>query len=67
MKTVNTLRQERIPVVFPEVNANPKVLAQIARQSGAKVGKPLIADGAVISYQKMVMANVNSIVAGLKQ
>jgi len=66
VKTVNTLRQERIPVVFPEVNANPKVLAQIAKQSGAKVGKPLIADGSVISYQKMIMANVNNIVAGLK-
>lgn len=67
VESITTLRKERIPVVFPEVQANPKVLAQIAKQSGSTVAKPLIADGSVASYQNMIMANVKNIVAGLKQ
>ena len=64
--SIKQLRKEAIPTVFPEKTANPKVLAQIAKQSGAKVGKPLIADGAVKSYQAMIQSNVTNIVAGLK-
>ncbi len=63
---IQQLRKEAIPMVFPEQTANPKVLQQIAKQTGAKVGKPLIADGATRSYQSMIMSNVQSIVAGLK-
>lgn len=63
---IQQLRKEGIPMVFPEQTANPKVLAQIARQTGAKVGDPLIADGSTRSYQAMIMSNVNSIVGGLK-
>jgi zinc/manganese transport system substrate-binding protein len=65
-KSIQELRKEGIPMVFPEKTANPKVLSQIARQTGAKVGKPLIADGSVKSYQGMVLANVTNIVSGLK-
>ncbi len=53
-------------MVFPEQSANPKVLQQIARQSGAKVGKPLMADGSAMSYQAMIQTNVTNIVKGLK-
>jgi zinc/manganese transport system substrate-binding protein len=53
-------------MVFPEKSANPKVLQQIAQQTGAKVGQPLIADGSSASYQEMIEANVRHIVAGLK-
>jgi zinc/manganese transport system substrate-binding protein len=63
---IQQLRKEGIPMVFPEQTANPKVLAQIAKQTGAKVGDPLIADGSTRSYQAMIMSNVNSIVGGLK-
>ena len=63
---IKQLRKEAIPMVFPEQTANPKVLQQIAKQTGAKVGNPLIADGSTPSYQAMIMANVESIVAGLK-
>ena len=63
---IKQLRKEAIPMVFPEQTANPKVLQQIAKQTGAKVGNPLIADGSTSSYQAMIMANVESIVAGLK-
>lgn len=65
-KSILELRKERIPMVFPEQSANPKVLQQIAKQSGAKVGKPLIADGSTKSYQAMVQSNVTNIVKGLK-
>lgn len=65
-KSILELRKERIPMVFPESAANPKVLQQIAKQSGAKVGKPLIADGSTKSYQAMIQANVTNIVKGLK-
>ncbi len=65
-KSIQELRKEGIPMVFPEKTANPKVLQQIAKQSGAKVGKPLIADGSATSYQAMIQANVTNIVAGLK-
>jgi zinc/manganese transport system substrate-binding protein len=63
---IQQLRKEAIPMVFPEQTANPKVLRQIAKQTGAKVGNPLIADGSTPSYQAMIMANVESIVNGLK-
>ena len=64
--SIRQLQAEKIPTVFPEKSANPKILAQIAKQSGAKIGKPLIADGSVASYQKMIQENVTNIVAGLK-
>ncbi len=64
--TIQELRREGIPMVFPEKSANPKVLQQIAQQTGAKVGQPLIADGSSASYQAMIEANVRHIVAGLK-
>jgi len=64
--SIQELRKEAIPMVFPEQAANPKILAQIAKQTGAKVGKPLIADGSVKSYQAMIQSNVTNIVTGLK-
>lgn len=64
--SIEQLQIERIPVVFPEKSANPKILQQIAKQSGATLGKPLIADGSTKSYQAMIQSNVTNIVAGLK-
>jgi zinc/manganese transport system substrate-binding protein len=64
--SIKELRAEGIPMVFPEKTANPKILTQIAKQTGAKVGKPLIADGSVKSYQAMMQSNIANIVAGLK-
>ena len=62
---VAKLKQERIRAVFPERYLNPKVLQQIARETGAKVGKPLVADGAVSSYEEMMRDNVQAIVSAL--
>lgn len=65
-KSIQELRKEAIPMVFPEQAANPKILSQIAKQTGAKVGQPLIADGSTKSYQAMIQSNVTNIVTGLK-
>ena len=62
---VAKLRKEKIRAVFPERYLNPKVLQQIARETGAKVGNPLVADGSVASYEKMIRGNVQSIVSAL--
>lgn len=65
--SIKELREEAIPTVFPEKQANPKILTQIARESGASIGKTLIADGSVRSYESMIRSNVGSIVAGLRK
>ncbi len=64
--SIRQLQKENIRAVFPEKFSNPKILSQIAKQSGAKIGKSLIADGSVKSYQQMVQQNVTHIVNGLK-
>lgn len=66
-KEVAKLRKEGIKAVFPEKLSNPKVLTQVAREAGAKIGKPLTADGAVASYDSMMQQNVTAIVQGLTQ
>lgn len=66
-KEVEKLKSEGVRAVFPEKNLNPKVLAQIAREAGARMGSPLIADGAVSSYDAMIKQNVTAIVQGLSQ
>jgi zinc/manganese transport system substrate-binding protein len=63
---IKQLRSEAIPTVFPEQSANPKVLRQIAKETGATVGQPLIADGSAKTYRDMMVTNVEHIVAGLK-
>jgi zinc/manganese transport system substrate-binding protein len=59
------VRKQGIKTVFPEKLSNPKVLAQVAAEAGAELGRPLVADGAVASYEEMVRGNVAAIVAGL--
>lgn len=64
---VAKLTEEGVKAVFPEKKSNPKVLSQIAKQAGAKVGTALVADGASASYDQMMQANVTAIVQGLGQ
>ncbi len=59
------LREEQVKAAFPEKIHNPKVLSQVARQAGIKMGGTLVADGAVASYEKMIRDNVTKIVNGL--
>lgn len=65
-ETIQTIRTEGIKAVFPEVGSNPKVLQQIAQSSGVRVADPLIADGTISDYQKMIRGNVSSIVKALR-
>lgn len=59
------LQKEGVLAVFPEKRSNPKVLTQIAKEAGAKIGPALIADGGSESYQVMVEENVSAIVRAL--
>lgn len=65
--SIKDIRDSAIPTVFPEMLSNPKILKQIARESGASIGKTLVADGAVKSYEQMIRGNVSKIVTGLRK
>lgn len=65
-ETVNSLKQSRINAVFPEYGVNPKVLQQIAKETGAKIGTSLYADHIHTSYEDMIRHNVNTIVSELR-
>ncbi|GHC46556.1 metal ABC transporter substrate-binding protein [Roseibacillus persicicus] len=64
-KEVSKLKEEGIKAVFPEKRSNPKVLTQVAKQAGAKIGPALTADGATASYDLMIQENVAAIVQAL--
>lgn len=68
-EAIKLIRDNKVRAVFPEDQANPKVLLEITRETGAKTGKPLVADGTSVSahtFETMLRHNVNSIVAALK-
>lgn len=67
--TIKIIRDQKIRAVFPEDQANPKVLGEISRETGVKVGKTLVADGTAPyahTFEDMLRHNVNVIVAALK-
>ena len=67
--TIKIIRENKIRAVFPEDQANPKILTEITRETGAKTGKPLIADGTSDkghTFETMLKHNVESIVSALK-
>jgi zinc/manganese transport system substrate-binding protein len=67
-ETIAEIREHGIKAVFPEDQANPKVLAEIARSTGVKIGEPLIADGTAKiahTFETMLAHNVRAIVAAL--
>ena len=69
---LNTIRKQRVKAVFFENIENPKVIAEITRETGAKVGGELYADGLGAAdsdagtYDAMIRHNVNVIVDALK-
>jgi len=65
-ETILDLKKFRVKAVFPEQGSNPKTLKQIARETGAKIGDPLVADGSVQNYEAMFKRNVDVICAALK-
>ncbi len=66
--TIREIREHGIKAIFPEDQANPKVLAEIARSTGVKIGVPLVADGTAKvahTFETMLAHNIRAIVAAL--
>ena len=69
-KLIDTIKRERVRAIFAESSVNAKVEQAIARETGAKIGKPLWADtlgpkgsdGA--TYLESIAANTQALVAG---
>jgi ABC-type Zn uptake system ZnuABC Zn-binding protein ZnuA len=67
-ETIAEIREHGIKAVFPEDQANPKVLAEIARSTGVKIGDSLVADGTAKhahTFETMLAHNVRALVAAL--
>jgi zinc/manganese transport system substrate-binding protein len=64
------IKRQRVKAIFLENTLNPKVSAEITRESGAKIGGTLYADGLGPgdgeTYDSMTRHNVNTIVDALK-
>ncbi len=68
-QAIEAIRSHKIKAVFPEDQANPKVLAEMTRSTGAKIGGALVADGTAQhahTFEAMLRHNVGVIVAALK-
>jgi zinc/manganese transport system substrate-binding protein len=67
---IATIKAEGVKAIFTEAISNPKVLTEITRESGAKVGGDLYADGLgtgdAATYEGMMKHNVSTIVGALK-
>jgi len=65
---IKTLRKHDVKAVFPEDNANPKVLGSMVREAGVEIGGELYAGTlpkATPTYEAMVRHNVSTIVESL--
>ena len=69
---IAAIKKQGVKAIFPEKIENPKVLTEITRESGAKVGGELYADGLgapdsdAATYVGMCKHNVSAIVSGLQ-
>jgi ABC-type Zn uptake system ZnuABC Zn-binding protein ZnuA len=67
---IGTIRAQGVKAIFPEASENPKVLAQITQETGARLGGELLADGlgagSLGTVEAMFRHNVTSIVEALK-
>jgi ABC-type Zn uptake system ZnuABC Zn-binding protein ZnuA len=66
---IETIKKENVKAIFLEDTLNPKVSTEITRETGAKVGGTLYADGLGVdadTYEKMQRHNVTTIVEALK-
>lgn len=62
---IETVKAKKVAAIFPEVRSNPKSLKSIAQATGARIGKPLIADGSD-SIEGMFLTNAAIIIDALK-
>lgn len=65
-EAIDAIKKNGVVTVFPESNANSKALNAIKSSTGVKIGKELIADGAVSSYTDFVKTNIERVTAGLR-
>ena len=66
--TVKAIRDNHIRAVFPEDQANPKILQEIVRETSVKLGEPLVADCTsphAHTFETMLKYNVEAIVKAL--
>lgn len=63
---VADLKKNDVAAIFPEKESNPKILQTLTKDTGIRLGEPLIADGTGgLGYIAMVRHNVGAIVKGL--
>lgn len=65
---LRTLIQHRVPAVFPEKTANPRVLESLAREAGVKIAAGLYADNLPPydpTYMAMMRHNITTLVEAL--
>lgn len=70
-RVVDLVRARKIPAVFVESSVNPKLIEQLSRETGAKIGGTLYSDalGATPpedTYTGMLRANTRAIATGLQ-
>lgn len=66
---IDTIKKQGVKAIFLEDTLNPKVSTEITRETGAKIGGTLYADGPGIgaeTYEKMQRHNVTTIVEALE-
>lgn len=67
---INAIKAEGVKAIFLENIENPKVLTEITRETGAKTGGTLYADGLgskeASTYESMIKHNYSTIVSGLQ-
>jgi zinc/manganese transport system substrate-binding protein len=65
-ETIRTIRTRKLRAIFPEQEANPKVLQALVKDTGVRLAEPLSADGVRSrTYEEMLRTNVSRIVAAL--
>jgi len=67
-QVIDILNEENVRAIFPEITANPEVLATIVEETGVRLGTPLKGDSPSAdapTYEAMFRHNVESIVAAL--
>ena len=68
-EAIALIRANSIKAIFPEDQANPKIIKEIVRETGVKLGDELIADGTApgfTTFESMFRRNVEAIVKALK-
>ena len=71
-KIIAQIKRQKIPAVFLENVSDPRMMQEIARETGAKIGGKLYSDalsepdGPAGSYIEMMRHNVDELTAALK-